>query len=260
MHIKEQSVHYLLKALNLFLVLLVFILYGCKGKEEIQPVQQPPAITEAEEQETTEEAEGAVEEIKEETAPDEFNIPTNTPPRITVLNVYPPNPVAGDKLKIDAKAFDREGDDVNFTYQWSKNDEDLDETSDTLVITKKFKRGDKISVKLIPDDGERKGGPMEIFVFIANAPPVIQPSSATFNFDGSVYSYQARATDPDKDPLTYSLKSAPPGMTINQENGKILWNVPPTYTGKANITVAVNDGNGGEVMQSFTLEIAPDIM
>lgn len=258
MRSKERLIRELLEVLTIMLVLLVFVLFGCKGKEVTQPVPQAP-VTAEEEETVAEEAEGTFEEVPEETTPG-VSIPTaNTAPRITVLNVCPPNPVAGDTVKIDAKAFDKEGDSVNFTYQWWKNDEELPETSDKLAITKKdFKRGDKITVKLVPDDGERKGTPMEMVVFIANSPPVILPSAETFKFDGSVYSYQARATDPDGDPLVYSLKASPPGMAINKDNGQLQWVVPPDYKGKANITVAITDGQGGEILQSFTVEIAPE--
>lgn len=259
MRSKDQIAKYLLKALNIFLVLIVFILYGCKGKEVEQPFPKP-VVTAPEEEKVTSEPEEAFQDISGETAPVFSDTAINTSPRITVLNVYPQNPVAGDTLKVDVKAFDKEGDTVRFTYQWLKNGEELAETSDNLLITKDFKRGDKISVKIVPDDGERKGAPVEMFVFIANSSPVIKPSAETFQFDGYVYSYRVRAVDPDGDPLTYSLKSAPPGMTIDQENGQLQWNVPPDYKGKAGITVAVNDGNGGEVLQSFTLEIMPELM
>lgn len=259
MHTKEPSVRLFLKALNLILVLVVFIFYGCKGKEDTQPTLQP-SVKAQEEEWITSEADEPLEEISEEMTLDVSDIVPNTAPRITVLNVYPQNPVAGDTLKIDVKAYDKEGDTVNFIYTWFKNDEELDETSDVLLITEDFKRGDKISVKIVPDDGERKGTPVELFVFIANSSPVIKPSAETLSFDGSVYSYQVRATDRDGDTLTYSLKSAPPGMTINQENGQIRWNVPPNYEGKTNITVAINDGYGGEVLHIFSLEIKPEIM
>lgn len=241
------------------LVLAVFVLFGCKGKEIAQPVPQPPVIT-GEEEQITLETEETFEKISEETTPNALDTTANTAPQITVLNVYPPNPVAGDTVKIDVRAFDKEGDSVNFTYQWWKNDDELTETSNTLSITKDFKRGDKITIKIAPDDGERKGTPVEMLVFIANSPPVMKPSAETLRLDGSVYSYQARAVDPDGDSLTYSLKSSPPGMSINQENGQIQWNVPPDYKGRANITVAINDGCGGEVLQSFTLEIMPEML
>lgn len=262
MHFKEPLDRELLKVLTILLVLLVFVFFGCKGKEVTQPVPEPPVTAEEEEAAAVApEAEEAFEDTAEEATPDVTDTATmNTAPRINVLNVYPPNPVVGDKVKIDVKAFDREGDDVNFTYQWWKNDEELDETSNTLSVTEDFKRGDQITVKLVPDDGDRKGPPMKMLVFIANSPPVVKPSAETFKFDGSVYSYQARAVDPDGDPLEYSLKSAPAGMTINKENGLIQWNVPPDYKGRATIVIDIKDGQGGEIMQSFTLEIRPQFM
>jgi hypothetical protein len=67
-----------------------------------------------------------------------------------------------------------------------------------------------------------------------------------------------KATDPDGDTLTYALKSAPAGMTINPSTGLIKWNVLPEFIGKAPITVSVKDGHGGEVMQSFTIDITPE--
>ena len=261
MRTKEQSVHYYgLKALMLMLVLVVFAMFGCKGKEPAQPVPQEPVIAEEEEQQAAEETGETFEEMSEESAQGVSDTTANTAPRINVLNVYPPNPVPGDTVNIDVKSFDKEGDPVSYTYQWWKNDDELRETSQTISITKDFKRGDKITVKLVPDDGDRKGPPVEMFVFIANSQPVVKPSAETFKFDGSVYSYQARAVDPDGDPLAYSLKSAPPGMTINKENGLIQWNVPSDYKGKANIVIAIDDGQGGEIMQSFTLEIRPQFM
>ncbi len=48
-------------------------------------------------------------------------------------------------------------------------------------------------------------------------------------------------------------------MTIDPSKGLIKWNVPPEFTGKTPITVSVTDGHGGEVMQSLTLEITPEI-
>jgi hypothetical protein len=256
MHFKDRLAHDFLKALSLMLVLVVFVIFGCKGKEVAQPVPEPPLIAEEEEEPAAEEEDVTFEEMSEETAPDVSEGPAvNTAPRISVFNVFPPKPIAGDTVKIDAKAFDKEGDSVNFTFKWWKNDEELTETSDSLRITEDFKRDDKIMVKLVPDDGERRGVPMEMVIFVANSPPVLLPSAETFKFDGSVYSYQSKATDPDGDKLVYSLKASPPGMTINKDNGQIQWNVPPDYKGKANIIVGINDGHGGEIMQSFTLEI-----
>jgi hypothetical protein len=44
-------------------------------------------------------------------------------------------------------------------------------------------------------------------------------------------------------------------MTIDPSSGLIKWNVPPSFKGKAPITVSVSDGHGRESLQSFTIEI-----
>ena len=247
MHIKEYGKRYLMKSACIIILLSAFILSGCKGKEVSQPVIGP---------QTTEIPDQQGKGVKPpQTAPSQEPVqsmpetPANTPPRITSLNVNPQLPVAGDKVKAEVVASDKEGDIVTITYQWSKNDGTLSETSDTLLLSGDFKRGDKISLGVIPDDGKSKGMPLSVVMFVTNSSPVIKPSPETFRFDGNVYSYQVKATDPDSDPLSYSLKSAPAGMTIDT-SGLIKWNVPPEFTGKTPITVSVTDGHGGESLQS----------
>ena len=102
MHFKEQLVRDLLKVLTILLVLLVFVFFGCKGKEVTQPVSQPP-VTAGEEEEAvvTPESEVAVDEFAEEAPPDVPEpVTKGSAPRITALNVYPPNPVPGDTVQI----------------------------------------------------------------------------------------------------------------------------------------------------------------
>jgi hypothetical protein len=233
-----------------------FLFSGCKGKEEKQTLTVSPLEQQAEGEAPSTATQTPV--PTGETAPGYREGIKNTAPRITSLDVSPQNPVIGDTVKAEVSVFDREGDSVSIDYQWSKNEITLMNDSNVLSLMGDFKRGDEISLKVIPDDGNRKGNPLSIVITIANASPVIHPSQETFAFDGSFYSYQIRATDPDGDPLTYSLKSAPAGMTINPSTGLIQWNVPPDFKGKAPITVSVTDGYGGEAMQSFTLEITPE--
>ena len=113
-------------------------------------------------------------------------------------------------------------------------------------------------LKVTPDDGTLKGTPVNSVIIIANSSPVITPSPDTFKFDGDVYEYQVRATDPDGDSLTYALHESPKGMTIDPSTGIITWNIPPGYTGKSPVTVSATDGQGGKVMQNFVLEIRPE--
>jgi len=108
---------------------------------------------------------------------------------------------------------------------------------------------------VVPDDGKRKGNPVSLTIFVADSAPVINTSQATFSFDGNSYAYQVKATDPDGDPLTYTLDAGPPGMTMDPATGLIRWNVPANFKGTAQITVSVSDGHGRETTESFTVNI-----
>ncbi len=71
-----------------------------------------------------------------------------------------------------------------------------------------------------------------------------------------LYSYDVNASDPEREPLLYSLLQWPQGMSINGTSGLIQWipklQLPPIIAGpgivgggvvNVNVTVAVSDGN-----------------
>ena len=250
----EKGFRKSIKFLCFICLFLTFISFGCKAKEEKQtPVGQHESVL-------PEQKEDRASSITETTttgrnAPIIVEKAANTPPRITSLDIKPRFPVPGDTIKVYIVAFDKERDDVTYSYEWSKNDSILSEESSTLVVSEDFKRGDKIDLRVIPDDGKTKGNPLSVVIIVANSLPVIESSEKTFRFDGNSYSYQVKANDPDGDSLAYTLKSAPADMTINQATGLIEWNVPAEFKGKVPIIVSITDGHGGEVIQSSTLEI-----
>ncbi|MBI5042997.1 MAG: Ig-like domain-containing protein [Nitrospirae bacterium] len=116
------------------------------------------------------------------------------------------------------------------------------------------KKGDKISVKITPFDGEAHGKPVVLNREISNVPPRIADDRG-FNFSGDAFTYQVKAYDADGDPLTYSLKSAPAGMTIDPKTGLVQWKVPAEFKGKASFTVGAADGKGGESSYTLTIDI-----
>jgi hypothetical protein len=177
----------------------------------------------------------------------------NAPPEIARVKILPEVFKPGDTLNVEVSASDIDGDEVTVSYEWTKNGEPAG-NSKRLEIP--LKRGDKIYVKITPFDGELYGPSVILHREIKNMPPKIIEDKK-FQFDGKVYTYQIKAADPDGDPLTYSLKTAPAEMTIEPSTGFIHWNVPPEFKGKAPITVSVTDGHGGEAVQRFTFDIMP---
>ena len=69
-----------------------------------------------------------------------------------------------------------------------------------------------------------------------NHPPVIISQPVTTAVAGQTYTYPVKAIDPDNDPLTYSLTTAPTGMTIDPQSGVVDWS-PPTMGEK---TISLN--------------------
>lgn len=177
----------------------------------------------------------------------------NSPPGVRLVKNLPASIKPGDTLSVEATGGDADGDEVTLSYEWTINGEPAGKTS---RLEAKAKRGDNISVKITPFDGEAYGSPVILEREIANIPPIIVEDKK-FHFDGKVWTYQVRATDPDNDPLTYSLKSGPAGMTIDS-SGFIKWNVPADFKGKAAVSVSVSDGHGGQAVYNFNVNMSTE--
>ena len=174
----------------------------------------------------------------------------NAPPQLSRVKIMPEIFKPGDFLSVEASGSDIDGDPVTITYEWMKNGESAGNGN---RLETSLKRGDKISVRVTPYDGEVYGTSVILQREIQNMPPMITEDK-NFNFDGKIYTYQVKATDPDGDPLTYNLKQAPKGMVIDK-TGLITWKVSEKESGRFPVTVQVTDGHGGEVLYNLDITI-----
>jgi hypothetical protein len=99
---------------------------------------------------------------------------------------------------------------------------------------------------------------IRITVNNVNRPPAFTSTAITAATEGIGYSYSVNATDPDSDPLTYSLTTFPTGMTIITGTGVISWTPSGTQAGSHPVTVSVSDGVAS-VTQSFTIAVAEGV-
>ncbi len=175
----------------------------------------------------------------------------NSPPEVSHAKILQPAGKPGETLGVEATGSDIDDDSVAISYEWMRNGAPAGNSSQ---MEGSLKKGDKISVKITPFDGELYGRPIIVQRDVLNTKPVIF-DNRKFGFDANVYTYQIKAVDSDEDALTYSLKSGPPGMTIDSSSGLIKWNVPPEFIGKTSFTVSVSDGRGGEAVQTFPFEM-----
>ncbi|MFN0054155.1 MAG: putative Ig domain-containing protein [Planctomycetales bacterium] len=100
---------------------------------------------------------------------------------------------------------------------------------------------------------------LEVLLAASNDSPMItsSPRTRTRIGLGATYLYQVAASDPNNDPLTVSLITAPAGMTLDADH-LLRWNPEAGQLGDNNVIVRVSDGRGGIVSQSFTVEVVTE--
>jgi hypothetical protein len=175
----------------------------------------------------------------------------NSPPMITGARILPEVFKTGDRFSVEVTGKDFDGDEVSFLYEWTLNGSPSGKNSS---IDSQIKRGDKVTVKIIPFDGEDYGDPLVLDREIRNMPPEITEHNE-LNVSGNTFTYQVKASDPDGDQLSYALESPAPGMTINANSGLVSWTAPSDFKGKQSATVTASDGKGGVARYTFSIGV-----
>lgn len=98
-------------------------------------------------------------------------------------------------------------------------------------------------------------------------PTISSTPPTTVTAIGQYYTYAFNASDPDNNPLTFSLLQFPQGMTINSSTGLIEWlinvTLPKFQSGnkagigpaKINVSVKATDIYGASAIQNFTITV-----
>jgi hypothetical protein len=181
----------------------------------------------------------------------------NMPPVVEEVRVERKLAYANSELKAIVKGSDPDGDSINYFYKWEKNGTVLSEGDAGGLEANRFKKGDSITVTVTPTDGEASGKPKKSgTVIIANNPPAIVSSPPTpTHLSGNIYAYQVKAEDLDNDPIIFTLRTSPKGMTINKETGLIQWEVSKGDRGDHLIEIEATDPDGAKSLQRYTLTI-----
>jgi hypothetical protein len=178
----------------------------------------------------------------------------NASPQVISIYFEPAVVYTGVDIIAKPDSIDPDGDDIRYDYQWSINNMDVSDNSPVLKGDK-LKKGDKVTLVVTPSDGEEKGTPFKANVAtVSNASPFFI-STPPENFNALQYSYRASAKDPDGDKITYSLASAPGGMTIDPVSGMINWRISNEDAGSHSIEVVASDPEGAKSSQKYSLNI-----
>ena len=96
----------------------------------------------------------------------------------------------------------------------------------------------------------------EIEVEVANRPPVISGSPATSIVEGQSYSFIPTASDPDGDPLTFSVTNRPPWAAFNTATGRLSGTPGAGAVGDyPNIQIRVSDGLLQASLAAFSIDV-----
>ncbi|BDC49797.1 hypothetical protein F183_A21130 [Bryobacterales bacterium F-183] len=90
-----------------------------------------------------------------------------------------------------------------------------------------------------------------------NKAPTITSIPVTEGRVGVPYSYVVTATDPEADPITFSLAAAPAGMVINPTSGVVRWTPTAPQQGSVRYEVRVTDNGGLGAAQAVTVAVRP---
>jgi choice-of-anchor A domain-containing protein/RHS repeat-associated protein len=91
-------------------------------------------------------------------------------------------------------------------------------------------------------------------VTITTAPP-----GASTAVVGVPYVYLPRAQDANGQPLTFTLLSAPLGMTVDATTGRIDWLPDAAQVGPQTVVLQAADSLGGSAVQTFTVTVQPQL-
>jgi Putative Ig domain len=90
-----------------------------------------------------------------------------------------------------------------------------------------------------------------------SSPPVITGSPAVSAQAGQPYSFRASATDPDGNPLKFSIQNKPGWATFDTSTGTLYGTPAETDVGNyTSILISVSDGTGTSSLPAFTITVA----
>ena len=95
---------------------------------------------------------------------------------------------------------------------------------------------------------------LDVILPFSNKPPVITSDPIITATEDQLYSYQVEAIDPNGDTLIYSFTIKPEGMSIDSENGLIIWTPTNGQVGINQVEVEISDGKKS-ITQSFEIEV-----
>jgi RHS repeat-associated protein len=184
----------------------------------------------------------------------------NVPP--VIVSAPPPQAVQGFPFEYRVQAEDTAGDVLTFHLDAGPAGATVDASTGVLswVPSAAEVGTQSLSVTVVDDRGGARTQTftVQVVASAANDPPHVLSTPRTTIALGGRYAYQVQAIDPDADPLTYHLDTAPAGMNIDA-SGLVTWQPTAAEFGVNAVVLRVDDGRGGSASQSFTVNVVTQL-
>ena len=182
----------------------------------------------------------------------------NQPP---VISGSPPSQVTeGTAYSFTPTASDPDGDALTFSIAGRPSWASFNSNSGTLSGTPGAGDvGTFSNIRITVSDGEDSTtlSPFAITVIAApNQPPTISGTPANQVTVGFQYSFRPTASDPDGDPLTFSITNRPSWGIFNSGTGRLRGTPTANEVGTyANIVISVTDGEDSASLPAFSITV-----
>lgn len=171
--------------------------------------------------------------------------------QITRVALLPRAPRAGDTLTAEVESNDP-SQNAFLTYRWFVNGEENPGWRGN-TFAGPFKRGDEVSVAVSLPGTSSMDSAVTDSVRIGNAPPQVEKIQSP-RFEEGRYTTRIVASDPEGDPLSFSIVKGPEGLSID-ETGRITWTPGENDLGRHEVTISVKDDSGGEIVYTYAFSV-----
>ncbi len=193
----------------------------------------------------------------------DFNITVralgNTAPRFTTTPLT--STTVGTSYVYDADAVDAEAHPLAFRLATAPAGMDVDPATGIVTWTSNLDQVGRHQVQLVVEDAY--GGvttqvfQLDVQLDPPNRPPVFRSEPVFAANPGDDYEYAVNVWDADGDRLAFSLEQAPNGMSIDPGTGVVRF--PNAAPGEHDVSIRVDDGQGGSATQSYRLSVGEGV-
>ncbi len=180
----------------------------------------------------------------------------NRPP--TISGTPPASVIRGTAYSFQPTASDPDGNPLTFSItnapSWATFSATTGRLQGTPAVSGTFS-----NIVIRVSDGQASAQLPAFSIVVSNStnrPPVISGAPSTSVMQGTAYAFQPTASDPDGNPLTFSITNAPSWATFSAATGRLQGTPGPGHVGTtSNIVIRVSDGTASTALPAFSITV-----